>query len=207
LKEVEKYGHKVVINCCGVGAKELVGDAAVKPLYGTLIKISANTTEYDLSSFSPEDFKVRIDESDTNTLVYTVWHPNVLILGGTTLRYGDYSSTVIEQIIERCKNYDLHFNRFYEQNGEKLKKGLKYGSKDVRITTAARPSRESGIRFQTEDSEQGVKIIHLYGHGGSGWSLYYGFSLVVTEMVKEFVKEKTEMVVKDIKHNRCDGDQ
>jgi len=54
----------------------------------------------------------------------------------------------------------------------------------TKITVCTRPFRPAGPRLESERVEETI-IVHNYGHGGSGWSLAWGYAEAVRDMVAE----------------------
>lgn len=54
----------------------------------------------------------------------------------------------------------------------------------TKITVCTRPFRAAGPRFDVE-TVAGKRVVHNYGHGGSGWSLAWGSAEVVTKKALE----------------------
>ena len=52
----------------------------------------------------------------------------------------------------------------------------------TRITVCTRPFRAAGPRLEVERSRNAV-IVHNYGHGGSGWSLAWGYAEAVRDTI------------------------
>lgn len=48
----------------------------------------------------------------------------------------------------------------------------------IRITVCTRPFRPTGPRLDVETVGDTTKVVHNYGHGGSGWSLSWGSSAI-----------------------------
>lgn len=62
---------------------------------------------------------------------------------------------------------------------------LKLGADRLtRITVCTRPFRAAGPRFDVEQVV-GKRVVHNYGHGGSGWSLAWGSAEVATKRALE----------------------
>jgi glycine/D-amino acid oxidase-like deaminating enzyme len=62
---------------------------------------------------------------------------------------------------------------------------LKLGADRItRITVCTRPFRAAGPRFDVE-TVGAKRVVHNYGHGGSGWSLAWGSAEVATRRVLE----------------------
>jgi glycine/D-amino acid oxidase-like deaminating enzyme len=54
----------------------------------------------------------------------------------------------------------------------------------TKITVCLRPFRAAGPRLDVEDVN-GKRVVHNYGHGGSGWSLSWGSSAIATAKAME----------------------
>lgn len=54
----------------------------------------------------------------------------------------------------------------------------------TKITVCLRPFRAAGPRLDVEDVN-GKRVVHNYGHGGSGWSLSWGSSTIATAKAME----------------------
>lgn len=52
------------------------------------------------------------------------------------------------------------------------------------VQVGLRPYRDGGVRLEHERIEQGLDIIHCYGHSGSGVTLSWGCAKDVVELVK-----------------------
>ncbi len=57
-------------------------------------------------------------------------------------------------------------------------------SRVARITVCLRPFRAAGPRLEVETVGD-KRVVHNYGHGGSGWSLAWGSSTIATGMALE----------------------
>ncbi|MEM7526043.1 MAG: FAD-dependent oxidoreductase, partial [Pseudomonadota bacterium] len=54
----------------------------------------------------------------------------------------------------------------------------------TRITVCIRPLRPAGPRLETE-RRNGKTILHNYGHGGSGWSLAWGYAEAARDLLSK----------------------
>jgi D-amino-acid oxidase len=141
-----------VVNCTGLGARRLVPDDAVSPTRGQLVVMeNPGLTEF---------FQ---DNTHGDDLTYILPHGDTVVLGGcatdhTADRTLDQVTTaaIAEGIVERCAEVE-----------PKLR--------DARIVghrVGLRPSRDL-VRLETAD-EDGVAVIHNYGHGAAGVSMSWG---------------------------------
>lgn len=57
----------------------------------------------------------------------------------------------------------------------------------LQVWVGLRPYRKHGVRIEREKTSRGYAIIHNYGHGGSGHTLYWGCALDVGKLASEIV--------------------
>lgn len=154
----------VIINCTGLGARQLVNDVSVIPAKGQVVRIK------------PIDGIDQLWLDDRNEDHFTMVVPRItdIVLGGTYESGNDDISVSDEEtaaILQRCTKLVPQLT-----NAEII--GVKCG---------LRPSRSS-VRLDSELSEQGNLVIHNYGHGGAGVTLSRGCAEDVLRIVTNFLK-------------------
>jgi D-amino-acid oxidase len=142
-------GAPVIINCTGIGARRLVKDDDLVPVRGQVI-IAHNP---GLSEFfvgvgdAPYDFS------------YFFPHGDLLLLGGTEER-GNWSldpdPATAERILRGCTAIEPRLA----------------GLEIIEHRVGLRPTRPS-VRLG-EESLDGRRLLHNYGHGGAGVTLSWG---------------------------------
>lgn len=152
LKEITQ---DTLINCTGLGSRELVGDLTLRPMRGQIVVLN-RTPDWRHSVLADDGSYLfpRMEET---------------ILGGTT-EIDEWQEITtkdeIQRIITRAQvlwpeiNPDLDIARTYA--------GL-------------RPFRDDGVRIEIEQWGQ-KRVIHNYGHGGSGWTFNWGSAKKVVEL-------------------------
>ncbi|KAL0870335.1 hypothetical protein ABMA27_005352 [Loxostege sticticalis] len=151
----------VVINCTGLGARDLVPDSSVFPIRGQISRMIA-----------PWVNVVVIDEDSGH---YIIPNTETCVLGGTHQEH-DYNT--------RINNADTEFIH----NGcRTIMPGLKH-AKLVKHWVGLRPGRHE-VRLEAEERD-GKFIIHNYGHGGSGLTLFWGCAEGVVEILKKTIPNK-----------------
>ncbi len=151
----------LVINCTGIGANKLCQDQTVRPVSGQILQALINENL---------DTVLFIDESGTEK-TYIIPHTDgKVILGGTKL-LDDWSTEpdndTSAKILQRCT---------------KLEPKLQ-GAKVLGSMRGLRPWRPA-IRLVAEVLDTGT-IIHNYGHGGSGYSLFWGCANEVLKLAEQ----------------------
>ena len=148
----------IVVNCSGVGARELVPDPAVEPIRGQLVAVrNPGITDF---------FAEHTDELDEMT--YVLPQGDVLLLGGSADKgQADpvADPAVARGIVERCT---LVFPAIAD-------------AAFLGHRTGIRPQRRL-IRLEHEDLGD-RHIVHNYGHSGGGVSLSWGCAADVTALV------------------------
>lgn len=150
----------LVVNCTGVWAGELVGDTAVTPIRGQIIRASK-------PAGLPDEI-VHLDAEVYST--YIVPRRSDVILGGSKHR-GSWELTpdpeLAEDIWRRCL-------------------ALQPALKDAEILehrVGLRPGRTE-VRLELETLANGKAIIHNYGHGSIGHTLAWGCAAEVVALAK-----------------------
>jgi D-amino-acid oxidase len=148
----------VVVNCSGVGARDLVPDPAVVPVRGQVV-IAANP--------GIEEFYVNRDE-EPPWIVYMFPHGETVLLGGTN-EEGSWDLEpkpfIAERIVAQCAAIDPRLR----------------GVTILGHRVGLRPYR-SEVRLEAEPFGDGV-LWHNYGHGGAGVSLAWGCAAEIAAVV------------------------
>lgn len=144
----------IVFNCTGLGARELVKDDKIRPIKGQIAVVDPRP-EMDWS-ISADGFYVYPRSKDT-------------VLGGTTEWDVDN---------EDVENGALHL---MVRGSKRILPDLSVDN--IRRSYAGlRPYREGSIRVEAEEVDD-QKIIHNYGHGGSGITLSWGSARIALNQV------------------------
>jgi D-amino-acid oxidase len=161
LNEIE--GGRVVVNCAGLGARELVGDSSMKPIRGQILRVR-----------NPGLERFVLDEANPEGVTYVIPRSEDCILGGTS-EDGEWSTEPDPQtaaaILKRCTKLEP---RLAEAGVLEHKVGL-------------RPGRPE-IRLEKEDVPHAPPRIHNYGHGGSGVTLSWGCAEETLHLVRQVLE-------------------
>ncbi|MEU9956530.1 FAD-dependent oxidoreductase [Streptomyces sp. NPDC050982] len=144
----------VVVNCTGLGARELVPDPAVRPVRGQLVIVENPGVRSWLVS----------TDAVAGTTTYLFPQPDRLVLGGTTDE-DEWSLTpdpaVAARIVERCA---------------RLRPAVA-GARVLDHRVGLRPVRPA-VRLEREVRAGGGVLVHNYGHGGAGVTVAWGCARV-----------------------------
>ena len=148
---------EVLINCTGLGARELCKDAEVYPIKGQVVRIA-----------NPGISSAVCDDDSPAAIGYVIPRDDDCILGGTAVK-GDWSTEADEsetqKILEKCALLDPAV-----RNPDVLE-----------VKCGLRPGRPT-VRLEKEILGNGQCVIHNYGHGGAGYTLSWGCAEEVLQL-------------------------
>ncbi|AJE43536.1 FAD-dependent oxidoreductase [Streptomyces nodosus] len=150
----------VVVNCTGLGARELVPDPLVHPVRGQLVVVENPGVTTWLTSVA--------HSSEESTYFFP--QPGGLILGGTA-QEDDWSLTpdprTAEAIVARCAALRPEIA----------------GARVLEHRVGLRPARPS-VRLEREAPTGGGTVVHHYGHGGAGVTVAWGCAREAAELAQ-----------------------
>jgi D-amino-acid oxidase len=153
VSALEDVDADAVVNCAGLGARELAGDDTVVAVRGQVVRVSAPGVQEWL-----------LDQSDPANLVYVVPREGDVVLGGTAEegaegRTPDPATTAA--IRARCAALLPELRE----------------APVVAVAVGLRPVRPA-VRL-----EAGGRVVHCYGHGGAGVTLAWGCAVEVAALL------------------------
>lgn len=155
----------LVVNCAGLGARELAGDHALTAVRGQVVHLRP-----------PAGVRVRCvaDDGGPNALAYVLPRGDLCVAGGTAEPVGGADPpgrpdpAVRSAILERCARIAPEIT----------------GATVLADRVGLRPVRTGGVRLEAEVRPDGGVTIHNYGHGGAGWTLAWGCALAVRDLIR-----------------------
>jgi D-amino-acid oxidase len=165
-RTVESLGEfagttQAVVNCAGLGAGQLAGDATVVPIRGQVVRVE-----------NPGLDRVVLDEYGDD-VTYIVPRTDDCILGGTAqvgeadLQPDPRTATAI---LRRCTALEPRLAR----------------ARVLGHRVGLRPGRPA-VRLEREVDADGTPCVHCYGHGGAGVTLSWGCAADVVALVRDAV--------------------
>lgn len=149
--------NRLVINCTGLGAKELVNDDKLYPVRGQMIKIKA--TGFD---------QVIVDDDSHNALTAIIPRTHDIMLAGTAQKNNWSTEIDPKDTAEILRKVTLIAPQLTN---------IEIISQQVGL----RPAREV-VRLEAETIANQT-IIHNYGHGGAGFTLSWGCAQDVLKLI------------------------
>jgi D-amino-acid oxidase len=146
----------LVINCAGIGARDLVQDPDLEPHRGQVAIVSRI-----------ENLPCAI-VCDDAPLMYAIPRGNDCVFGGTNDLSSDLTAdpATTDRIVTECSRV-LGMER----------------PKVLAERVGLRPFRRSGVRLERDQLRDGRTVVHNYGHGGSGFTLSWGCAREVAGLV------------------------
>ncbi|XP_069830940.1 D-aspartate oxidase [Dendropsophus ebraccatus] len=154
--------YDVVVNCSGLGSKDLFDDQSIYPVKGQVLEVQAPWVKHF------------IRDGDGSTYIY----PGIsyVTLGGTRQK-GDWSclpnAQASEGIFQRCCHLEPSLS----------------GASVIQEKAGLRPTR-SALRIEKDilnKNGQKLPIIHNYGHGGGGFSIHWGTAKTATKLLQKLI--------------------
>jgi D-amino-acid oxidase len=156
LSALDEAPGEVVVDCTGLGARDLVGDRELLPVRGQVVVVE---------QFGLEEWV--LDEAEE--LTYVAPREETVVLGGTAQR-GTNDLTpdpqTTREIVARCAALVPEAGR----------------ARIVEHRVGLRPAR-TAVRLERDVLGDGRTVVHCYGHGGSGVTMSYGCARDVVALV------------------------
>jgi D-amino-acid oxidase len=146
----------LLVNCTGVGARTLVPDPEVEPHRGQVVIVSKISLNYAVVCDDPP-------------LMYSIPRANDCVFGGTNALSADRNPDPAQTagIMAEC-------SRVLEIEPPEI----------LSTRVGLRPFRHAGVCLRAEQLLDGRRVIHNYGHGGSGFTLSWGCARAVLALAR-----------------------
>jgi len=154
VDRLEDVPGDLVVNCTGIGARQLTGDTTLRALLGQTVLVAPG--EVDLG-------RMYGDERNLREMLYVIPRRTEVVIGGCALPFdGDVvpppDPALRRAILERARAAGFRHGRV------------------LRDAVGLRPARPE-VRV-----ERVGRVIHHYGHGGAGYTLARGSAQQVLDL-------------------------
>jgi len=189
FEEAKKLDCNAIVNCTGMGASELCGDSQLIGARGVLLKYDRNTCKrLDPKDENPSsgmnqlhDACIFADEAPWGTPEhpsYMIVRGDDIVIGGTCLK-GDTERTVRPEerrrLLETARLLGIDTDAC-QPKGEWV--GFRPYRQEIRC--------EIDTKYPNNNAKKdydGIRLVHCYGTGGSGWTIYTGVAKEATRLV------------------------
>lgn len=155
LADLYQPGY-LIVNCSGVGARQVANDSAVHPIRGQTVVIQSSIQQAYM---------------DDDTFTYIFPRVGTALLGGVS-QPGNWSREVdpadTADILNRCQAADPSVQ----------------GATITTIRVGLRPGRHA-VRLERETVGDDCAVIHNYGHAGVGFTLSWGCAAEVVRLAQQ----------------------
>eukprot|EP00804_Cyclotella_cryptica_P009491 CCRYP_006222-RA/>CCRYP_006222-RA protein AED:0.03 eAED:0.03 QI:676/1/1/1/0/0.5/2/118/206 len=159
-----KFGCDSLVNCTGLGSKAICDDKSLIGARGVLLQFDRPSCEWD---GQPErnDSVIMVEDpplgSDSDPC-YMIPRGKIIAVGGTYLE-GDEQPEIrpeeMSKIMENARLMGINTDR----------------SKPISQWVGFRPYRpRARLEIDEDFRKSGVKVVHSFGYGGSGWTVFVG---------------------------------
>ncbi|APT11229.1 FAD-dependent oxidoreductase [Mycobacterium avium] len=169
-----EYGADVIVNCTGLGARELADDPTIDSHRGALLRIVDDGTSS--SRVTAAHVMATNPNSDTQNRIFIVPRGVDRLLLGGLVEPGQYDTDLnlanhppLQEMLDRCTEFLPKLRGTQLDDLDPVRVGL-------------RPVRPGGVRVETQP---GTPIVHNYGHGGAGVTLSWGCAHEVADLAYE----------------------
>jgi D-amino-acid oxidase len=159
VSDLSREPGDVVVNCTGLGARELVDDALLTPLLGQIVVAERGDVDLSVSV---------TDDRDPDAIFYVIPRRDELVLGGCSLPFPPGATPELDPAI--TARILAHAQRLAIPIG---------AVRSERV--GLRPYRAQ-VRLERDRHEP--RVIHNYGHGGAGFTLCRGCAESVAELLR-----------------------
>ena len=177
---LERFDADAIVNAAGLGSSDLVGDAACYPLRGALLRVVNDSTAFPKITTAMA-VSADVARSPDEIVFIVPRNDDILLLGGIA-QPGRWhldltpDSPEVARMRHRCEAFLPCLAAAKLDPAYPLAQGL-------------RPARAGNVRVEREP--QPSRIVHAYGHGGSGWSLAFGCAEEVASLIEDILHDHT----------------
>jgi D-amino-acid oxidase len=169
-----RFGAAFIVNCAGLGARELTGESMF-PLRGALVRLVNDGRQFPRIE---KAYCVSFDEEmRQRDIVFIVPRGENTVVLGALVEEDEWNTEInlenyepVREMFDRCREFLPMLAAAEPDEREPVRVGL-------------RPCRPRNVRVEREPDR---RIVHNYGHGGSGVTLSWGCAAEVVEIVHAF---------------------
>ena len=161
--------YDVIVNCSGLGSRELVNDHEVYPVRGQAVLVNAPWVKHS----------VVVEIGDQVTYLFP---RGTAVMLGSVAQIGDWSKEIRssdrQDIIARCSKYIPSLAQ----------------AEVVDEWVGIRPGRKR-IRLEREELSNNTWVVHNYGHTGKGFAFSIGCAKEALSLIEQcFVEKQFEVL-------------
>ncbi|KAK4206231.1 hypothetical protein QBC37DRAFT_435249 [Rhypophila decipiens] len=196
-----RYGADVIVNATGLSGLDLAKDKSCYPIRGGIIRVINDGRQFEKvdaalcisAAARQNEFVFILPRSDRILLLGGISQPHEWNLDLTL------DSPEFQRMKGRCEDFLPRLKDARVDEEYPLAQGLRpFRGRNVRVERELRMQKVSswdgdanGHGHVNDGAFVASRIVHSYGHGGSGWSLSFGCARDLLKLVQEMLSEKT----------------
>ncbi|KAB8219959.1 hypothetical protein BDV33DRAFT_203885 [Aspergillus novoparasiticus] len=170
------YHADIIVNASGIGARELATDTQIFPVHGAVKIRRPEGYPADHAFLLPA--QMNHDGSVSKAVFIVPRNDHTLVIGSITQRNNwqlnlALDSPEVKAMWERATGF-LPVLKDTDHESQSLAQGL-------------RPFSHLNVRVSADSRVNTCRIVHKYGHGGSGWTLAVGCARTCVRLVEEIL--------------------
>lgn len=191
----DDFKADIIVNASGLGARTLANDNQIFPVRGAVRRMTL-----------VDDPQAKAAEREKHHGAVRFLRDNAVLLPAQYDHSNNPSKTifivprnektiVVGSIIQR-NNWDLGLTLQSPEvedmwvRATKFVEALSTRKKDDRpLAQGLRPFSHSNVRVSADNRTTGCRVVHNYGHGGSGWTLAIGCAWTCVRIVEKILHE------------------
>lgn len=164
IDDAREFGCDALVNCTGLGSRELCNDSTTVGARGVLLQFDRSSCQWDVQPES-RDSVIMIEDPPMGSETapcYLIPRGGIVAVGGTYLEGDGETEIRIEEMATLMQNA-----RSMGINTDTSKPPNKW--------VGFRPYRPTArLEVDMEHSKHELKVVHNFGFGGSGWTVFVG---------------------------------
>jgi D-amino-acid oxidase len=189
VKSAKELGCDAVVNCTGLASRKLCSDKSLFPGRGVLLLYDRSSARHPVleepaADGSPKrDVCVLVDDpplGSNEEPIYMIPRGDVIAVGGS---YYEHDTETQMRPAERKRLLlNAQMLGIDTSRAEPLQEWV--GSRPCRPTVRLElDSAYSNSNTTNDDEENNFKVVHNYGHGGSGWTVFTGAAKAAADLL------------------------
>ncbi|RYP71491.1 hypothetical protein DL771_004746 [Monosporascus sp. 5C6A] len=179
---MDDFQADIIVNASGLGAHTLANDDQIFPVRGAVKRMNMpHPFLEDNAVLLPAQYDIA--DNPSKTIFIVPRREDTLVVGSIIQRNNwdlslTHQSPEVMAMWERAKEFITHLqeNRGLGEDERPLAQGL-------------RPFSHSNVRVSADNRTNSCRVVHNYGHGGSGWTLAVGCAWTCVKLVEMILHE------------------
>lgn len=177
---MDDFQADLIVNASGLGAKTLSSDNQIFPVRGAVKRMKLPKGDFleNNSVLLPAQYDATNQPSKTIFIVPR--KSDTLVVGSIIQRNNDKLNLTVDS---------PEVTTMWERAQKFVPSLINLQEADPPLAQGARPFSHSNVRVAADMRTQSCRVVHNYGHGGSGWTLAVGCARTCVKLVEKMLHE------------------